>query len=469
MRSPCIPNARESGDGMNRCQLCPGINPVIQADGPSSSPYLFIMESPTIQDSKKGHVLCGRPGEEVNRHYLPLAGLRRESVYITYAVQCLAAGPKGKLDPNRAQDMNLLQSCAECHLYPEIEELQPKLLIPMGALACKSLDPTINLDLHHGIPRATAFGMSFPMFNPNLGVFEPKRMLHIRTDWIKLKRYLAGKLYIPVDEFKGREEYLHLTHPAQIHDLLGGHWDEPHAADTEITHSRDPFCMSFSVTPGTGYVIRADDKPTLSAYQSHLDQWKGPILFHNWLFDSPVTEAMGLKYPRKKIVDTMVRAFHLGNLPQGLKALSYRELGMQMQDFDDLVRPYSTEKVLKYYREAYNIEWPKPEEQLVRDADGKWKLYKPQAMGTKLKRFFTDFTKNPEKDPFSMWSDNWADSHEMIEEQMGPWPGLCITHAPWDKVIHYSARDADSLLRLWPILEHMRRQVRKRPQERWRD
>ena len=116
-----------------------------------------------------------------------------------------------------------------------------------------------------------------------------------------------------------------------------------------------------------------------------LDRWEGPILFHNWLFDSQVVEKMGLVFPHKRIVDTMVRAYHLGNLPQGLKALAYRLLGMQMQDFDDLVTPYSTPLCLQYLRDALSHEWPKPEEQLERDKDGNWKLYKPQSMGLRLR------------------------------------------------------------------------------------
>ena len=199
-----------------------------------------------------------------------------------------------------------------------------------------------------------------------------------------------------------------------------------------------------------------------------LDRWEGPILFHNYLFDSQVVEKMGLVFPHKRIVDTMVRAYHLGNLPQGLKALAYRLLGMQMQDFDDLTLPYSTPIMLKYLREAYTQDWPKPEEQTVRDKDGHWKLYKPQGMSTKLKRFFSDYEKNPAKDIRECW-DNWEDSHSMIETVCGPWPGVDIQHVPMDKVIHYACRDADATIRLWPVLRDMTRQVRHKLSEHWED
>lgn len=199
---------------------------------------------------------------------------------------------------------------------------------------------------------------------------------------------------------------------------------------------------------------------------------------------------MGLDFPFKRIRDTMVKSFHLGNLPQGLKALAYRELGMEMQDFDDLVSPYSTEVVLQYYRAAYDLDWQKPEEQLVRDKDGHLKMYRPQSMRTKLKRFFTDYQKQQTETPiisinedgddefpnggssksvFEMWTKNWRDHQAEIEAACGEWPGKCITHVPFDKTIHYACRDADATLRLWPVLKAMERQARKKPQENWRD
>lgn len=178
---------------------------------------------------------------------------------------------------------------------------------------------------------------------------------------------------------------------------------------------------------------------------------------------------MGLQLPERRIVDTMARVFHLGNLPQGLKALAFRELGMVMEDFEDVVSPYSTEQCLLYLRAAQTYEWPKPEEETVIDeTTGLWKLYKPQGMGTKLKRFFTDYSKSPDKDVFKAW-DNWNTSHALIEGTMGKeFPGLDIRHVPFQQMLHYACRDSDATLRLYYVLEAMRRRVRRFSQELWR-
>lgn len=372
----------------------------------------------------------------------------------------------------REKDLLLLNCCAEHHLFPELERAKPKLIVPMGAFACRAIDPDINLELQHGFPVCTKRGMAFPMYHPAGGIHEPKKMLQIRTDWTRLNKYLKHKLRIPVDSFEGKEQYEHLDSPVLIRDILGPYCSSPLACDTESTQQQKPFCLTFSTEPGTGFLIRANDLPCVEAFQESINRWRGPILWHNWLYDINVVTKMGLVFPRKLIRDTMVMAFHLGNIPQGLKALAYRELGMTMQDFDDLVTPYATTRVLEYYRQAYAEDWGKPEEQLVRGDGGKWKLYKPQGFNAKLKRFFGDFNKNPEKNIFEIWQRNWSELHSQVEERMGTWPGKCISYAAednWPDTLRYACRDADATLRLYPILKRMQRNMRRTVQEHWND
>lgn len=458
----------------SRCPLCPGVHNCVPADPgkcTSTGGIVFIGEAPGKDEDRIGKVFIGKTGQELNEHYLPLAGLRRDNVYVSNSIKCLPTGHGGKLDMGRQKDIDLLLSCAQNSLMSELEQLRPSLIVPMGAFACYALDPDIDLTLQHGIPLETSWGTVFPMFHPAGGIHEPKKMLLIRNDWIRLGKYLKGKLRIPKDRWPNPLYEVLESHsfygPTDI-DHYEGTFLTPMACDTEITKTGEPFCLTFSNMEGTAKLIRASDRESVATFQEWLDSWEGPILFHNFLFDKHVVEAMGLRFPEHLIVDTMVRAFHLGNLPQGLKALARRELGMVMEDFDDVVTPYSTPVCLDYLRKAREITWPRPDEQLVRDETGKWKLYSPQSVSTKLKRFFTDCTNNPKKDIFGAW-ENWEDSHAQIEAILGPWPGKCITHVPFDKVIHYACRDADATLRLYHRLEGMTRKVRRTLQENWGD
>lgn len=463
---------------MNRCALCPGVHKCLPPDGPQRARILFIGEAPGKTEEQRGRVFVGKTGEEVDGHYLPLAGLRRRDVLFTNAIGCYPTSAGGKLDASRRKDQELLESCATSRLYPLIERLQPEVLVPLGAFACRALGlgdglgdsqstPFVGLDAGHGIPTETVWGIpAFPMFHPALGIHEPKRMLHIRNDWMRLGQYLKGTLRLPEDPY-GEPDYQEVVDEAELEDLDP---TLPLAGDTESRRTGEPFCFTFSQCPGTGRLIRASNVGQLAALNARLQNWEADILFHNWLYDWSVCEKMALHVPYRNLVDTMALAYRLGNLPQGLKALAWRECGMLMQDFDDLVTPYSKANVLHYYRLAQSHEWQRPPEELViDDKTGLWKLYKPQSMSTKLKRFFTDLSKNEEKDVFGMFEDNWVNEQAAIEEKCGPYPGKCISHVPFQETLHYACRDADALIRLKPILDRMKANVGYLPQERWRE
>lgn len=455
----------------DRCSLCPGVNMCIPAHGEGD--ILFIGEAPGIQEDKNarrhppGTPFIGKTGEEVDRHYLPLAGLRRERVRFTNAIRCLPASTGGKLDPTLRKDLDLLACCAGTHLYPDIEQGRYKLIVPLGAFAVRALLPDVDLNYQHGIPCDSPWGIpAFPMYHPAQGIHEPKKMLLIRTDWHRLRSYLSGTLRLPTDDYPN-PDYREVTDAEEFTALDP---TQPLAADTEYDRHGDPFCLTYSTAPGTGRLIRAGREDLLAEFGRHLPHWRGPLLFHNWLADKPITESLGLRFPEHRIVDTMSRVFHLGNLPQGLKALAFRELGMVMDDFESLVSPYSTDQCLLYLRAAQTYDWPKPEEETVIDeVTGLWKLYKPQSMSTKLKRFFTDYSKNPEgKDIFKAW-DNWETSQALIEATVGKeFPGLDIRHVPFPITLHYACRDSDATLRLYYVLQAMRRRVRRFSQELWR-
>lgn len=452
---------------MDRCSTCPRKFNYVPPNGPIPCDILFIGEAPGKDEDREKVPFVGKTGREVNEHYLPLAGLSRRTVRFTNAIKCYPDRPKGRLDINREADADLLECCASNFIPAEIEEAKPHLIVPMGTLACHVIDPDINLEHQHGIPLETSFGTVFPMYHPAGGLHEPKKMLLIRNDWYRLGKYLKGKLTIPVDEYL--EPKYNQINKSGVLELFSkcNDYTQPIALDTEVTRFREPYCLTFSLEAGTGNLIPSNDKETLAALDSYIQRWEGPILWHNYIgIDYRACIDMGLHMPWNKIVDTMTMAFHLGNLPQGLKALSYRLLGMQMQDFDDVVTPYSVPLCLEYLEQVRAMDWSKPEEQLVRDENGDWKLYKPQSVSTKIKRFFTDYTKNPALDLFERWG-KWEDAHQMIEEKCGLFPGKDIRYAPPEKALHYACRDSDALLRVYPVLKAMKQRVRKTAQENW--
>lgn len=453
----------------NRCALCPGVNRVVPGYGPEQSDYLFIGEAPGISEQKSGIPFTGKTGKEFTEHYLGLAGLHPLQIRKTNTVKCLPVSTGGKLDPHDLKDQALIKCCAEHHLYQEIQRAKPKYIIPMGGVAA-SLIPGLDLDIHYAIPfmwdvPGVGERVVFPTWHPALGLHSPKEMLKIRNCFIRLRKFIKGELVVPEDQYP-EPDYAVLNTGQDVDNYLEGYGYHDIALDTEITRDHDPFCLTFSISPGTARLIRADSKGALDRLAWWIRGWRGRVLLHNRLFDRPVLSRMGIEIPSHLIDDTMMEAYHLGNMPQGLKTLAYRYLGVEMGSFDDLVTPYSTAKVLEYYSRAVSMTWDKPEEELVRDKTGQWKMYKPQAFGTKLKRFFTDYGKNPKVDIFDRWW-GWEMHHQEIEAKLGRWPGKCISHVPFDRVIRYACEDAARTLELWPIMKKASTRVRRLEQSEW--
>ncbi len=461
----------------SRCQLCPGINPVVPPCGPKKCDLMFISEAPGQTESAEGIPFIGKSGQELDNQYLPLAGLHRSEIFISNTVSCLPLGT-GKLDPNLPKDQALIQCCAQHHLYREIAECQPKVIVTMGGVA-NSLVPGVDLDVHWGfpylwqVPEVGEFTI-FPTFHPALGLHSPKEILRLRTCFIRLKRYLAGKLKIPQDQYP-EPDYTVLNTVDELDRYIGlyscfttrGLGDDM-AIDTEIAKEGAPYCLTFSIIPGTARLILATNRQVLDRFNWWVQQWRGFFLLHNRPFDRPILIRMGIHLPVAHIIDTMQEAWHLGNLQQGLKTLAYRLLGVEMKSFDDLVTPHSRAKCLSYLFDGLSVDWPKPASSTVQDKEGKWKEYKPHSMSTNLKIFFTHLSKNPQLDVIGRWK-NWEGQHELIESKLGPYPGKCISHCPLEQIVGYACQDAARTLELWPFIKRASTRVRRMPESVWFD
>lgn len=459
---------------MDPCPLCPRAHPPVPAVGPRGG-ILIIAEAPGSVERDKGIPFVGKTGEELTNQYLPLAGLSRSEVRICNTVNCYPPG-NGKLDSKKPKDRELIKSCAEFHLYKEIEACNPTTIVSMGAVI-GSLIPGLDLDVQWAfpfiwdVPGVGEYNL-FPTFHPALGLHSPKEILRLRNCFIRLRKHLRGQLQLPQDKYPN-PDYSVVTTVESLDEYFQQHTDtvvttgQNMALDTEITRKREPYCLTFSIKPGTARLILATDKEILDRFSEWIAFWEGLFILHNRPFDRPILMQMGIHLPPHKIIDSMQEAWHLGNLQQGLKTLAYRQLGVEMQSFDDLVTPHSTSRCLAYLAQGLQVDWPKPPTTTVIDPKGEWREYKAHSFRTKLKGFFTALGKTPDKDIFEHWDKNWAEDHELIQNKLGPWPGKDIQHCPMEDILPYASADADMTLRLWPIMDKASKLVRKRPQESW--
>lgn len=450
--------------GLVRCPACPRTNPVIAPDGPPDSAFLFIGEAPGKEENARGRPFIGKTGREFNDHYLPLAGLTRDSIRITNTVKCFTMENS---DSAKFQEMKRV--CSEFHLRREILQQRPEFVVPMGAVACSLMPDGLSLDVHHGIPHADLPWWSytapctFPMWHPAAGLHKTETMIPLRIDFLNFGRMLRNEIDAPVDEYPDPvyEDLATSNEVAGILDSYQGR-DARCFMDTETTPGNEFWCLTFTLEPGMGFMVRRSNGTALRTYKEWvLDNRDRKYIFHNGMFDLPICSQVGLHIPWKQFDDTMVRSYHLQYLPQGLKALAFRLCGMYMEEFEDVVLPYSVDVMMEYILKLATVAWPKPEPQQVLDKDGNYKSYKPQGLTTKTKRLITDFSKNPSHKVFKRWEEWDIEEKLPAIAQFGDMPKPSIVHVPLKKAIWYSCRDADATCRVFYKLVAEKRRLRK--------
>ncbi len=336
----------------SRCAMCTNTHRQILATGPPGARVMLIGEGPGFFENKLGVPFVGRSGDELNRTYLPLAGLVRSDIYVTNAVQCRQERNGVDVKPTEA----LTRCCADNHLQEEIYTINPDTIILLGSTAC-SLVGGIDLEFDHGFPRAVYdceglygfTGMVVPWYHPAAGMHESRFMIPLLEDAARLELYNRGK-WSPPDVSQIRPNYQLVTRSQQIKDAFEVLAYEYVPIDTESDENR-PWSLQFSTRPGNGFMILAKDKHLIEDFDTWFQfEGKGKMVAHHVLHDLDELENMGVTVNAYR--DTMQELYHLGNLPQGLKAATYRTSGHRMISYDEVVTPWSKSALMDWLSEA---------------------------------------------------------------------------------------------------------------------
>lgn len=361
---------------MTRCVLCPRVRPPVPSTGPVPATVLLLGEAGHRTEDIQGLPFVGDTGKELDNVYLPLSGIPRSEYHI-YNARCCSNKDYANPTPEEAR------SCAETHLGELLSKVKPKIIMPMGAVAC-SLFPGINLNTHHGIPRPGSWGpwsgIVFPTYHPTAGMRKTAYMIPLMNDFAALKTLVAeveaGTFEYPSDPYP-EPDYRIIKSPNDLVEYFevgrGGPGDiEWLACDTESYPDGSPFCLTFSHTPGTGRLIYVKYRDLMNEFEAiHTccglatpnEYFK--LLFHNYLHD--VVPFDELDIPIGKFVDTMVYAYNLclggggddddensgaGRGSLSLKTLAFRHLAMHMTSFKDTVHPFSKPHMVEWLKTA---------------------------------------------------------------------------------------------------------------------
>lgn len=398
----------------------------------------------------------GDVGREFNDNYLPLAGLNRDEIYFTNTVKCSSTNKNDK--PTDKE----IQTCSSYWLPVEVEAVQPEIIIPMGATACQ-LFGGFDLELEHGIPRLVKdvailggwSGWVVPMYHPASGMHDTKNMIPLLEDWEKLGLWLKGK-WTPPDTSTIKPIYQWLETEADVHQVFQTapelYYHLP--VDTESQESR-PFSIQFSTAPGQAYMFRTE-KPLVDAFALHLKwSYDNRVLLHNAIYDLDELEQSGIGDLMCR--DTMQEAYHLGNLPQGLKPLTFRLTGVRMRSYADIVEPASRRALEDWLADAYEYSVDNMREVEIKQLKTKTKeIEKPSAAEKAIQRLLRHVP-NATYDPWTRIED--ADWLPTLESIVGRFPRKGIANCNRADALAYGCADADMSGRVGTALELERARI----------
>jgi uracil-DNA glycosylase len=173
-----------------RCQLCPRLpyRHPIPSDGPKPCRVLLLGEAPHTAEDEQGTPFCGKTGMELNEAYLPILGLPRSQVHVFNACAC---SQPDYSNPTPEQAM----ACSSVHLGGLLHEVQPEVIVTMGAVACL-LFKRVNLNMDHGIPFEGRWGgwhgIIYPTYHPTAGIHAPAFMIPLMEDFANLRKLLKS-------------------------------------------------------------------------------------------------------------------------------------------------------------------------------------------------------------------------------------------------------------------------------------
>ena len=144
--APFVPNTtslKTLDEAAQRCRGCDLYRQATQAvlgEGRRTARIMLVGEQPGDQEDRQGHPFVGPAGKLLSAA-LETAGIDRRQAYVTNAVKHFKWIPAGERGKRRIHQKPNAREIAACRpwLLAEIEAVQPRVIVCLGATAAQSL------------------------------------------------------------------------------------------------------------------------------------------------------------------------------------------------------------------------------------------------------------------------------------------------------------------------------------------
>jgi uracil-DNA glycosylase family 4 len=433
----------------------------VHGRGKVPNQFMLVGSEPNWKD-----VMAGTPfspqspvGSEVER-LLERCGFPRQLWFMT---NYFRRPSPGKGIPHPGPDFEE----AGHNLKAELTRVQPKLIVPLGREAIRYFLGDVDVDevwgLHlkpppdvrERLPMLRADATIAPQVHPAAGFHSPEASNQVLVGFERLRRILRG--LVParglLDDPCPAPVYFELATAADFHAWV----DDHDAANCDVANDTEgyphaPWSIQLSTVAGEGVLLRKPE--VIAAYAEWARAAKPTTIFHAGLHDARMNRVMGLDVFEAGIPfeDTMLMAYELGVIPQGLKALAVRELAMPMLGYQEVLGDAQE----KHARAWLYALWEKLNEdhQNLRREDFDFqirvakrrikvlpKLSKPKLLAAVERTLGS-------KDPYRLWNDQVEDLQVAAYNRQGEMPEASLSDVDPDVALRYAARDPDATGRL---------------------
>lgn len=448
----------------------------VPAHGPMNAEVYLVGEAPGKEENNYRRPFVGDSGQELDKLYLPRAGLSRSQVRVH---NCWQYRPPDNRDP---LPMEIFMGLRD--LMEDIAQVNPRVIVAMGRFAIASFmgctADDVDMELEHGVPFSWNGRTVVPTYHPAIGLHMPRMMNFLLWDWDRVGEVVRG-------EYRPRTQSTLKDY--KLSDYFLARNGQICAIDTETADGL-PWSIQSSFVHGYADMYLVDNKDTLPVW---LNGMVDTVVYHNAPFDHDILEQCNI-HPRKW-TDTMQMAYLLGNEHQGLKTLAYKHLGIRMRTYTETVRPSAIRRARAYLEQIANMrvtmvrtfrtkkEWNEykksnevktlneeferldskdwvvtwetptiPDPEPVWKAQGKqMKLTQPTNIVKRVQRLLDDMDKDDSIDPVARWST--MENTEQATAMFGPMPEGSLADIPLQDAVEYACKDADMTLRLYHVMQ----------------
>jgi len=163
------------------CSLRSGCRQVVFGTGNPRARLMLVGEGPGADEDRLGIPFVGRAGNLLDR-ILEAAGIKREEVYITNVVKCRPPANRLPFQPE-------VDSCLP-HLKKQIELINPKLIVCLGALATRTLiDKNASITRSRGQWYEKDGRRMIATFHPAALLRDPGKKKYVWEDFKEIIKY----------------------------------------------------------------------------------------------------------------------------------------------------------------------------------------------------------------------------------------------------------------------------------------